>query len=218
MNESSNGIPSAAWQELEAGAAAERTDVTRLLLLWRDGDPSAFDRLFPLVYQELRRLAHGKMLWEQGSRTLQTTALVHEAYLRLVDANVDWEGRSHFLSIAARVMRQVLVDEARRRRADKRGSGERPLTLGELDRQWVQDPDPVNRLLALDQAMSRLVGRDPRRSKVVELRFFGGLTIAETGKVLGLSHATVERDLKLGLAWLAREMSRGAPQAPREVS
>ena len=193
------------------------TDVTRLLHRWRDGDSSAFDRLFPLVYQELRRLARSKMFWERGSRTLQTTALVHEAYLRLVDTDIDWDGRSHFLSIAARVMRQVLVDEARRRRADKRGSGERPLTLGALDRELMQDPDPVTRLLALDQALSLLVERDHRRSKVVELRYFAGLTIAETGRVLGLSHATVERDLKLGLAWLAREMNRGGPGAPRAV-
>lgn len=213
MNHPLSGDLSAPRQDLEDCVVAERTDVTRLLFQWRDGDASAFDRLFPLVYDELRRLAHSKMFGERGSRTLQTTALVHEAYLRLVDADIDWDGRSHFLAIAARVMRRVLVDEARRRRATKRGSGEEPLTIGELDHQLVQDSDSSTHLLALDQAMGRLVEHDPRSCKVVELRFFAGLTIAETVQVLGLSHATVERDMKFGLAWLAREMNRGAPAA-----
>ncbi|HBL31011.1 MAG TPA: RNA polymerase subunit sigma-70 [Acidobacteria bacterium] len=182
-------------------------DVTQLLLAWRGGDKAAFDRLLPLVYDELRRLAHHYMLDERRGHLLQTTALVHEAYVRMVGLERDWEGRRHFFAAAAQVMRRVLVDLARRREAGKRGSS---LLVPLEDGIEPAAPERTADLIRLDDALAALEQVDPRKAQVVELRFFGGLTIDETVEVLGLSHATVERDLKLARAWLRKEMAAPA--------
>ncbi len=188
--------------------ATGSTGVTQLLLDWRDGDATALDRLTPIVYEELRRLARHYMRRERANDVLQTTALVHEAYMRLVGEDVQWQGRDHFFAIAAGVMRRILVDYARRRRAEKRGGDANPLSLDEArdaaDPAWKIEPDLE--LMALDDALTRLAGFDERKSHIVELRFFGGLTIDETAHVLGVSHATVERDFKMAKAWLAQAM------------
>jgi RNA polymerase sigma factor (TIGR02999 family) len=176
------------------------TDVTGLLLAWGDGDRGALDRLLPVVYDELRRVAHAQLRREHPEATLRTTALVHETYLRLVDQKrVRLESRSHFLSLAAGMMRRVLVDEARRRRAGKRGSGIRRETLADVDAQQVR---PDANLLALDEALRRLEGIDPRLASVVELRYFGGLTVDESAVALGLSPSSIERDWRTARAWL----------------
>lgn len=192
----------------EAVPRPDWAEVTVLLRAWQEGDREAFDRLVPLVYEELRSLARAQLRRDAGQWTLQATALVHEAYFRLAGAEIRWEGRSHFFAIAARVMRQVLVDEARRRHAEKRGGGARPLELvaGSAVEDAGKGAEPEENLLALDAALLRLAELDGRRAQVVELRYFGGLTIEETGRHLGLSHATVERDLKLARAWLARQL------------
>lgn len=185
----------------------DKTGVTRLLVQWRDGNDDALDELTPIVYQELRQLARHYMQDEGSPGVLQTTALVHEAYLRLVGLDVNWEGRRHFFAVAARTMRQVLVDFARSRKAAKRGGGDTPLSLDEgkipLERS--------DQLVALDDSLAALATFDERKSQIVELRFFGGLTIAETSEVIGVSHATVERDLKMAKAWLYRQMN-GEPE------
>ena len=182
--------------------------MTRLLRQWRGGDAGALDSLLPLVYQELRRLAHCSMRGERGDITLQPTALVAEAYLRMVDIDVEWNDRVHFYSVAANVMRRILVDEARRRGAQKRGGVQRPHSLDQLALRGFEPAEIAADadLLQLDAAMTRLEELDRRKSRVVELRFFGGLTIDETALALELSHATVERDLKMAKAWLAKEM------------
>ncbi|MDX1996593.1 MAG: sigma-70 family RNA polymerase sigma factor [Thermoanaerobaculia bacterium] len=184
----------------EAAAA-----VTELLVAWGDGDRTAFDQLVPIVYAELKRLAHASMRAERADHVLQTTALVHEAYFRLVGLERDWAGRRQFFAVAAQVMRQVLVDFARRRDADKRGGGQAPLSLEDP---LVPALERSADLLRLDDALSDLAKVDARKAQVVELRFFGGLTIEETAEVMGLSHATVERDLKLARAYLEREIRR----------
>ncbi len=179
-------------------------EVTQLLAAWSDGDRAALDRLMPLVYAELRRLAHHYMSRERPGHTLQTTALVNEAYLRLVDQEkMRWENRAHFFGIAARLMRQILVDHARSRQAAKRGGGQYRLSLSTVDR-IASRPD-VN-LLALDEALSRLEAIDPQKSRIVELRYFGGLGIEETAEVIGLSPATVKRDWSMARAWLRCEL------------
>lgn len=179
--------------------------VTELLVAWGDGDRAAFDQLVPIVYAELKRLAHASMRAERADHVLQTTALVHEAYFRLVGLERDWAGRRQFFAVAAQVMRQVLVDFARRRDADKRGGGQAPLSLEDP---LVPAVERSGDLLRLDDALSDLAKIDPRKAQVVELRFFGGLTIEETAEVMSLSHATVERDLKLARAYLEREIAR----------
>jgi RNA polymerase sigma factor (TIGR02999 family) len=187
--------------------------VTRLLLAWRQDDQTALEELTPLVYGELRALARRYMRGERAGHPLQTTALVHEAYLRLVGLDLDWQGRVHFFAVAARLMRRVLVDYAREHRAAKRGGGEHALALDEVE---PADGPPVD-VVELHEVLERLTAFDHRKSQVVELRYFGGLTIDETAEVLGVSHATVERDLKLAKAWLAREMGAGLP-APRPAA
>lgn len=188
----------------------ERTEeITHLLEGWRAGDRKALDELLPLVYKELRRLAHFQLRNERPDHTLQSTALVNEAYLRLVGMNSpQWEGRSHFLAIAAQLMRQILVDYARRHRAKKRGGQVETLSLddtGCFEQGKSRDIDVV----ILDDALQTLAKIDPRKAQVVELRFFGGLNFEETAEVLKVSSITVKRDWSTARAWLHREMSRG---------
>jgi len=181
--------------------------VTRLLLEWGAGDRAALDRLVPLVFDELRRLAQSYLRRERADHTLQPTALVNEAYLRLVDQQgLRWQSRAHFFGIAANLMRQILVDHARRRAAEKRGGADlQRLSLTQAER--VVGRADVD-VLALNEALDRLAEFDPQQARIVELKFFAGLTIEETAEVLGVSHATVERDWKLARAWLKRELSR----------
>jgi RNA polymerase sigma factor (TIGR02999 family) len=179
-------------------------ELTQLLIDWSNGDKAALDRLMPLVYDELRRLAHHYMSRERPGHTLQTTALVNEAYLRLIDQkNVSWQNRAHFFGIAARLMRHILVEHARNRQAAKRGGAQIKLSLSKVDR-IASRPD-VN-LIALDEALGRLEAIDPQKSRIVELRYFGGLSIEETAEVVGVSPATVKRDWSLARAWLRREV------------
>lgn len=190
-----------------AQVPATDSDVTRLLQGWRAGDRQARDRLMERVYGELHRLARGHLSRERPGHTLQATALVHEAYFRLVDQKrVEWQNRAHFFAIAATCMRRVLVSYARQRRAAKRGGDALTLTLDEgLAPAGQRDLD----LLALDDALSALAEIDPRQSRIVELRYFAGLTIEETAEALGISPATVKLDWKLARAWLHRELSEG---------
>lgn len=186
----------------ESGSA-----VTELLVRWRDGDKEALESLMPLVYDELRRLAHYYLQRERSDHTLQSTALVHEAYLRLAGPGApQWQNRAHFFGIAARVMRQILVEYARAHTAEKRGGvGACKLTLDEaLDLQQKTDID----VIALDSALTRLSELDPQQSRIVELRFFTGLTIEDTSEVMGISPATVKRDWTSARAWLHREIAR----------
>jgi RNA polymerase sigma factor (TIGR02999 family) len=182
--------------------------VTALLRAWNDGDESARDALLPMVYAELHRLARLYMSRERPGQTLQPTALVHEAYLRLVDIRrVRWEDRAHFFAVSARVMRRVLVDIARSRRSLKRAGGLRRVAF---DEQMVTANEWSASLLGLDDALRELAQHDLRKSQVVELRFFGGLDVEETADALHISARTVMRDWKLARAWLTREMTRGA--------
>ena len=178
--------------------------VTDLLVAWGRGDEQALDRLTPFVYDELRRLARSYLRRERPDHTLQPTALVHEAYVRLMDlGKLDWQNRAHFLGVAARLMRQILVDHARSRRAAKRGSGGEKLSL---DLAVAQPEEREVDLLAVDEALSSLARLDPEQSRIVELRFFGGLTIEETAEVLGVSPSTAKREWRLARAWLYRRM------------
>jgi RNA polymerase sigma-70 factor, ECF subfamily len=178
--------------------------VTELLHAWRGGDREALNRLIPLVHDELHRLAAGHMRSERPDHTLQTTALVDEAYLRLVDAEVDWTDRAHFLAVAATVMRRVLVDHARGRDRGKRAGVK--VTLEEAA---LVSPSASDDMLALDEALSRLATHDERAARAVELHYFGGLTYREIGEVLDVSEATVDRDLRLARAWLYNELRGG---------
>jgi len=180
--------------------------VTGLLLAWGNGDEAAFDALMPIVYDELRRIAHRQMAHERPGQTLQTTALVNEAYLRLVDVHrVHWQNRTHFLSMAARLMRRILIDAARSKGYQKRGAGAAKVSL---DEGMLVGGDPARDLIALDDALQALAAFDARKSQVVELRFFAGLSVEETAHALGVSADTVMRDWKLAKAWLLKEMSR----------
>lgn len=177
-----------------------------MLLAWRAGDREALARLMPLIYDELRRLAERALRHERRNHTLQTTALVHEAYLRLVDQpRVDWQSRAHFFAVAAELMRRILVDHARKHHAGKRGGSIIKLSIDE-----VETPAAVRAagLIALDDALAALAAHDQRKGRVVELRFFGGLTVKETAAVLDVHQATVERDWEFAKAWLHRELSR----------
>jgi RNA polymerase sigma factor (TIGR02999 family) len=181
-------------------------DVTDLLLAWGQGDRVAFDRLVTLVHQELRRLAHHYMAGQRPGGTLQSTALVNEAFLRLVECDrVRWQDRTHFFAVSASLMRRILVDYARSRNYQKRGAGVRPIALNEgLDCSPQKSAD----LVALDDSLNSLAAIDPRKSKVVELKFFGGLTTGEIAEMLGISEPTVLRDWRLAKSWLQREMKR----------
>lgn len=174
-----------------------------LLREWRAGDHAALDRLVPLVYAELRRLARGQLRRDPAAHSVEPTVLVHEAYLRLLGARVDWRDRTHFLSVAARVMRRILVERARARRALKRGGGELRVTLSSAA---APAESPVD-MLDLDAALERLHEFDDRQARVVELSYFGGLTHPEIADLLEISEATVERDLRHARAWLRRELS-----------
>lgn len=185
-------------------AEHQGTEVSRLLVAWREGDRSAVDRLVPLLYEQLRFLASRQLRGERSDHTLQTTALIHEAYLRLVGTDVAWEGRAHFMAVAASTMRRILVDHARARTRGKRGGEARPVTL---DRANVASPEAAPQLVALDEALQRLTTLDERKAQVVELHYFGGFSYEETAGVLGISAATVHRELRLAKAWLYRELS-----------
>jgi RNA polymerase sigma factor (TIGR02999 family) len=179
-------------------------DFTLLLHAWGEGDARALDRLAPLVYRELHRIARGYMVHERPDHTLQATALVNEAYLRLVDTRqVQWQDRAHFLAICARAMRQILVDHARSRASRKHGGGQIAL---QFDENLGVPESSHSNLLELDGALKRLEALDPRKSRVVELRFFGGLSLEETAEALNVSPRTVKRDWQLARAWLYREL------------
>jgi len=182
----------------------EPTDVTELLLDWRGGDREALDRMLPVVYQELRRLASYYLSREPAGHTLQPTALVHEAYLRLVDQErVDWRNRAQLLGLAAAMMRRILSNHARDRAAEKRGGREGAAAERvSLSLAPGQAPDASVDLIALDDALDRLAALDERKARVVELKYFGGLSIAEIGETLEISHATVEREWAFARAWL----------------
>jgi RNA polymerase sigma factor (TIGR02999 family) len=180
-------------------------EITQLLLAWSDGDKQALDRLVPLVYDELRRLAQNYMRRERAGQTLQTTALIHEAYLRLIDADqVQWRNRAHFFGIAARLMRQILVARARERGCQKRGGGAERVSLDEA---MVIDERLDEDLVALDEALGELSQFDARMAQVVEMRFFGGLTEEEIAAALDVSTKTVRRDWRLARSWLRRKLS-----------
>jgi RNA polymerase sigma factor (TIGR02999 family) len=188
---------------------ASAHEVTRLLQAWSEGEQSALERLIPLVYRELHRLARHYMAGQQPGHTLQTTALLNEAYLRLVDSpHLGWQNRAHFFAVSAQVMRRILVDWARSRQALKRGGETRPLQLEEA---LVVADAPGADLVALDDALKALAVLDPRKCEVVELRFFGGLSVEETAKVLKVSPETVMRDWKSAKRWLRRELSKEKP-------
>jgi RNA polymerase sigma-70 factor (ECF subfamily) len=182
-------------------------EITNLLLDWGNGDRAALDRVIPLVYQELRRVAHRQMRRERAGDTLQTTALINEAYLRLVDyARVRPRDRAHFFAIAAQAMRRILIERARSRHSAKRGSGGQKVSLDEAAN--VSNERAAD-LVALDEALTNLAAIDPRKAEIVELKYFGGMTIEEVAEVLGVSTPTVERDWHTAKIWLHREVSKG---------
>jgi RNA polymerase sigma-70 factor, ECF subfamily len=192
---------------------AQSSETTQLLRAWAGGDPDALERLTPRVYDELRRIAGQFMRNERPGRTIQTTALVHEAYLKLIDVtNVDWQHRAHFFAISAQIMRRILLDRARRRVADKRGGGTPRVNLDEV-------PDVgsgrARELIALDDALNALAEVDSRKARIIELRFFGGLTVEETAEVLKVSPETVLRDWRLARAWLLNELESAPPREKR---
>ena len=188
-------------------------EITRLLVAWGDGDEAALEELTPLVYQQLHRLAHHYLSHERPGHTLQTSALVNEAYVRLVDwKNVRWQNRAHFFAVSAQLMRRILVDFARSRRYEKRGGGVPALALEEAA---LISGEKSTDLVALDEALASLSKLDARQSKVVELRFFGGLTVEETAEVLKVSTGTVRRDWSLARAWLRREMVGGKEETAK---
>lgn len=186
--------------------ASTTHNVTQLLLDWNHGNKAVLDQLMPLVTEELRKLARHYMNQEKSGHTLQPTALVNELYMRLIDRRqVDWKNRAHFFAFAATTMRRILVDHARAQRSAKRGSGVTAIALEEVSGSEL--PKEVD-LIALDEALKRLAKVDSRQSRMVELRFFAGLTLAETSEVMAISEATVSRDWALVKAWLHRELSR----------
>jgi RNA polymerase sigma-70 factor, ECF subfamily len=184
--------------------APSAPEVPRLLLAWRAGEEGAFERLVPLVYRELHKLAHGRMRGQRPGQTLQTTALVHEAYLRLIDQQqMPWQNRAHFYGVCAQAMRCILVDAARARGTHKRGGHAERVPF---DDERDGSPAPDTDLLAVDEALTKLATFEPRKAKVVELRYFGGLTVEETAEALQISPETVMRDWKLAKLWLVRAL------------
>jgi len=182
-------------------------DVTQLLHAYRDGDREALDRLVPILYDDLRRIARAHVNRGPSGHTMQTTALVHEAYLRLVDqSQANWEDRQHFLSVCARAMRQIVISNARKHAAAKRGGGERPATWND---EVARDPGRAEWLLDLDEALERLARRDSRLARVVECRYFAGYTEQETAEALGASLRTVQRDWMRAKAWLREDLGAG---------
>src|ERR1035437_3745706 len=180
-------------------------ELTNLLIQVKNGNGDAQSRLIPLVYAELRRIAARYMRGERPGHSLQATALVHEAYLRLAgQKEMSWQNRAHFFGVAANIMRRILVDHARVKQAKKRGGSEQKVSIDEA---VLVQPDPPQDFLALDEALDRLAKRDPRQSRVVELRFFGGLSEEETAEVLGISLRTVKRDWKVARAWLYQQVN-----------
>ena len=189
-----------------AMTAHSTAEITEMLLAWNNGDQAAFDRLTPLVSKELHRLAKHYMRHERPGHTLQATALVNEAYLRLIDGSrVQWQNRAHFFAVSARMMRQILVDEARRHRALRQGGDIQKIAL---DESLAVSPEPDQDLVQLDAALKSLHNLAPRQSDVVEMRFFGGLSLEEIAEVLGVSVGTVRRDWTFARAWLYRELKR----------
>ena len=181
-------------------------EVTRLLIAWSNGNQAALDELLPLVYQELHRLAHRRLRQERAGHTLQTTALIHEAYLRLIEQKeTQWQNRAHFFAIAAQLMRRILVDHARARQSHKRGGGAQQVSLDET---MEVSNERAADVIALDEALAALAEFDERKSRMVELRFFGGLSIEETAEVLGVSPGTVMRDWTLAKSWLQRRINK----------
>lgn len=179
-------------------------NVTELLLEWRDGDPAALDKLTPLVYDELRRIAHRYVKRERNGQTLQTTELVNEAYARLMgNQKIDWQNRGHFFGVTAQVMRRILIDHARRRRYAKHGGGARQVSVEDVA---LMSHQRAGELVALDEALDELAKLDSRKSRVVELRYFGGLSLEETAEVLQISMMTVRRDWRAAKAWLFRRV------------
>jgi RNA polymerase sigma-70 factor (ECF subfamily) len=193
-------------EDEEHGAKGSSADVSQLLRAWSDGDRSALDRLTPIVYEELRRLARCHLRGERAGHSLQATALVNEAYMRLVDySRMQWQARAHFFAVSAQLMRRILVEHARRHNL-KRGGGLQHVSLDEVA---TVGSDRAADLVALDDAMGALAQIDPRKAQVVELRFFGGLSVPETAEVLKVSSVTVMRDWSTAKAWLYREMTGG---------
>jgi RNA polymerase sigma-70 factor (ECF subfamily) len=194
--------------------ASDSDNVTRLLLEWSNGNQQALEEMLPLIYDELRHLAHNFLYRERPGHTLQTTALVHEAYLKLIDQrDAHWQNRAHFFAIAAQAMRRILIDSARKHVAEKRGGGGEKLSLAEVATISLE-PD-VN-LLALDEALNALAEIDPQQSRIIELRYFGGLTIEETAEVTKLSPATIKREWAMARAWLHQALTEdlGAQASP----
>jgi RNA polymerase sigma factor (TIGR02999 family) len=192
--------------------ASTPDDITQLLLDWSNGNREAFDRLAPLVYDELRNLAHRYMRRERPGHTLQTTALVNEAYIRLIDQkSVHWQNRAHFFAIAAHMMRRILVDYARGRRYRKRGGDARPVSLDEAA---IVSEERSSELIAVDDALMELEAWDSRKSKIVELRFFGGLSIEETAEVIKVSPTTVQREWRSAKAWLYQAIAQESRNEP----
>ena len=185
---------------------ASTHEVTQLLIEWSNGDKAALDKLIPLIHEELRRLAHHYMSRERPGHTLQTTALVDEAYVRLVNRkDVHWQNRAHFFAISAQLMRSILVDHARSHAYAKRGGGARKISLDET---MIVSQQRAAEVVALDDVLKELADFDPQQSRIVELRFFGGLTIEETAEVLSLSPATIKREWSTAKAWLYHELSK----------
>jgi RNA polymerase sigma factor (TIGR02999 family) len=185
--------------------SGDTRQVTQLLHEWRGGNAQALDELMPVVYEELRRIAGRCLMQERPGHTLRATALVHEAYMRLVDADIDWADRVHFYAVAARVLRRVLVEYARSHNRQKRGAG---AEMVPVDEAMVVSPQASSIVVDLDEALSRLAIHDQRKSDIVQLLFFGGMTYDETAAALDISPATVHRELKLAKAWLSRELSQ----------
>jgi RNA polymerase sigma factor (TIGR02999 family) len=208
-----DGMPTGDPVDPAAGTAPPHHDVTNLLAKASAGDQDAVSSLFAVVYDELRRMAGSVMRSERSDHTLQPTALVHEAYVRLAEEPGSWSGnRSYFLAIASTAMRRILVEHARSHNAQKRGSGKAHLSLDDIDAATPESGDGVDFVL-LDDALARLSAVDPRQARIVELRFFGGLTVEETAAVVGISPRTVKREWQMSRAWLRREMASLGPDA-----